>query len=79
MNKQRKQRFEEVVGSLEEAKDILGDIQQEEQEAFDNLPEGLQISECGEKMQEYIDLMDDCNDKIDDVIDFVHDELQGHE
>lgn len=79
MNKQRKQRFEEVVGSLEEAKDILGDIQQEEQEAFDNLPEGLQVSERGEKMQEYIDLMDDCNDKIDDVIDFVHDELRGHE
>lgn len=79
MNKQRKQRFEEVAASLEEAKDILGDIQQEEQEAFDNLPEGLQISERGEKMQEYIDLMDDCNDKIDDVIDFVHVELRWHE
>lgn len=79
MNKQRKQRFEDVVGSLEEAKDILSDIRGEEQDAFDAMPEGLQVSERGDKMQYYIDLMDDCDDKIDDIITFVNEELLRHE
>ena len=73
--KERKGRFSEVVCALEEAKDILEDIQMEEQDAYDALPESLQWSSRGDKMQEYIDLMDDCMGKIDGVIDFVESEL----
>lgn len=43
------------------------------------MPEGLQVSERGDKMQDYIDLMDDCDDKIDDIITFVNEELLRHE
>lgn len=68
MNKERKQRFQNVISSLEEAKDELTDIQAEEIDALDALPEGLQISSRGDKMQEWIDFIDDTVASIDDVI-----------
>lgn len=68
MNKERKQRFQNVVSSLEEAKDELTDIQAEEIDALDALPEGLQMSSRGDKMQEWIDFIDDTVASIDDVI-----------
>ena len=68
MNKERKQRFQNVVSYLEEAKDELTDIQAEEIDALDALPEGLQMSSRGDKMQEWIDFIDDTVASIDDVI-----------
>lgn len=68
MNKERKQRFQNVISSLEEAKDELTDIQAEEIDALDALPEGLQMSSRGDKMQEWIDFIDDTVASIDEVI-----------
>ena len=68
MNKERKQRFQNVISSLEEAKDELTDIQAEEIDALDALPEGLQMSSRGDKMQEWIDFIDDTISSIDAVI-----------
>ena len=48
MNKQRRKRIQEALEIIEEAKAILEEVQEEEQEAFDNMPEGLQSSERGE-------------------------------
>ena len=68
MNKERKQRFQNVISSLEEAKDELTDIQAEEIDALDALPEGLQMSSRGDKIQEWIDFIDDTVALIDDII-----------
>ena len=71
MNKERKGRFNDVISSLEEAKGELEDILNEEQDSYDSLPDGLQMSSRGEKMQDYICLMEDCISKIDEVVGFV--------
>lgn len=76
MNKERKQRFQNVVSSLEEAKDELTDIQAEEIDALDALPEGLQMSSRGDKMQEWIDFIDDTVASIDDVINNIEAETK---
>ena len=68
MNKERKGRFNDVISSLEEAKGELEDILNEEQDSYDSLPDGLQMSSRGEKMQDYICLMEDCISKIDEVV-----------
>ena len=68
MNKKRKQRFDDVTSSLEEAKDTLMDIQAEEIDALDALPEGLQMSSRGDKMQDWIDFIDDVVDNINKII-----------
>lgn len=48
-------KFEEIKS---EAIDQLSEIRDEEQEAFDNLPEALQDSERGENMQDCIDALE---------------------
>lgn len=49
MNKQRRKELEEAVRLLEEAYSTIESILEQEQEAFDNMPEGLQESERGEQ------------------------------
>lgn len=50
------ERFEEIKA---EAIDQLSEIRDEEQEAYDNLPEALQDSERGENMQNCIDALEE--------------------
>lgn len=49
-------KFEEIKS---EAIDQLSEIRDEEQEAYDNLPESLQESERGENMQNCIDALEE--------------------
>lgn len=71
MNKERRDRLSDVIASLEEAKDLLEDVKNDEQDAFDNMPVGLQFSERGSKMEDYIELMEDAGDQIDNVCEFI--------
>lgn len=48
MNAERRKRLSAALEQLEAAKSEIEEIQQEEQEAYDNMPEGLQESERGE-------------------------------
>lgn len=71
MNKERRDRLSDVIASLEEVKDLLEDVKNDEQDAFDNMPVGLQCSERGSKMEDYIELMEDAGDQIDNVCEFI--------
>lgn len=71
MNKERRDRLSDVIASLEESKDLLTDVQTDEQEAFDNMPEGLQYSARGFKMQDFIDLMEEAGELIDKACEFI--------
>lgn len=71
MNKERRDGLSDVIASLEEAKDLLEDVKNDEQDAFDNMPVGLQCSERGSKMEDYIELMEDAVDQIDNVCVFI--------
>ena len=44
-------------------------MQEDEQDKFDNMPEGLQESERGEAMQEAIDAIETACGSLDDAID----------
>ena len=67
MNKDRRKRIEEVMLNLSESRVELESILEEEQEAFDNLPEGIQESERGEVMNEAIDNLQSATDCFDDI------------
>lgn len=72
MNKIRRKEIARAIELMEQAREILEAVMDEEQEAFDNLPESLQYSERGEAMEEYIDTL---QEKIGDL-DIAGDELQ---
>ena len=66
MNKIRRKRIQEAISKLEEAKQILEEVQVEEQDAFDNLPGSLQDSGKGEQMCDNISFLDDVVSDLDD-------------
>lgn len=68
MNKARRKRLAELVELLEDIKAELGYVRDDEQEAFDNPPESIQMSERGEAMETAISTMDDQVDAIDTII-----------
>ena len=71
MNKTRRKEIEKAIGALEEIKENIEGLQEEEQEAFDNMPEGLQDSERGEAVQENADQLDEAATYIGDAIDLL--------
>lgn len=58
MNANRRKRLEKVIGRLTELMDEIDAVREDEQEAFDNMPEGLKYSERGEQMSDNIDTLD---------------------
>ena len=65
MNRQRRTEIRKAINLILEAKDILENVLADEQEAFDNLPEGFQCSERGETMEENISLLEDFIEYLD--------------
>ena len=51
------ERMDELTAIIEEVKEELQGVMDEEEEALGNLPESLQEGERGQQMQEYIDTM----------------------
>lgn len=69
MNKTRRQKVDEALGKLQEALDILYYVQEEEQTAFDNMPEHLQESRKGLEMEDGIVYLSDAVDEINDTME----------
>lgn len=66
MNNDRRDRIRKLISQLEGINSELQDILSEEQDAFDNMPEGLQQGERGEKAQEAISSLESAS--LEDVI-----------
>ena len=67
MNKERRQELGDVIDYLDDAIIRLEEIRDDEQDSFDNLPEGLQGSRTGDGMLEAIDMLDGFCDDIEKV------------
>ena len=74
MNKQRRNAIKKIISKLEEIKLSILDqyeevvnIKNEEEDAFDCMPESLQDGDRGCAMQEAIDMLDDISGNIEDI------------
>lgn len=65
MNKLRRKEIAKAIELLERAREILEQVKDEEQDAFDNLPEGIQCSERGETMEDCIYTLEEFIDSLD--------------
>lgn len=75
MNAARRKEIGKAVQLLEDAKNILEYVCDEEEEAFDNMPESLQESERGEAMAEAIEILsynyEELQDHIDNLMELI--------
>lgn len=76
MNKDRCKRIQGIIDQLTDLGTEIEEIQDEEQEAYDNLPESLQEGEKGEIMSDAIDSLDHVFCSIGDVISYLDDAIQ---
>ncbi len=76
MNAQRGKWINSVWDKLDELKSEIESIMEEEQEAYDNLPESIQDGERGEKMQEAIDNLSNSMDSIDEAISYLESSVE---
>jgi len=72
MNKQRRKEIDQVINSLmsidlENIKDAIQMIVDDEQQSLDELPENLQESERAGTMQEAIDSLEQANYEVDNI------------
>lgn len=58
MNKLRRKQIQEALSLIEKAYVLLTNAKDEEEMAFENLPESLQESERGTAMQDNVDYLD---------------------
>lgn len=68
MNKARRTRLSDTLAKISEALFDLEAIRDEEQDAFDNMPESIQQGEKGEKMGEGLDSLSDSLDRMNEAL-----------
>lgn len=76
MNKQRRKAIDAVYAKLEELRDDLEGIKDEEEEALANLPEPLHGSEKGEAMYTAIDNLESAIDGIEEALEYLEEAAQ---
>ena len=70
MNKNRRKQIQEAIMKIEH---LVQNILDEEQEAFDNMPEGLQLSENGMASEAAQENLDAAIDALEDAISYLED------
>lgn len=71
MNMQRRKRIEKVGRMLEELLEEIRALQEEEQEAYDNLPESFQSSERGEAIWEAADNLESAVSSLEEANEYL--------
>lgn len=72
MNKDRRKELEKALSLIEDAKGIVECVKDEEQDRFDNLTEGLQAAERGQKMEENCQTLEDAIGQLEEAIDNIN-------
>lgn len=76
MNKTRRKSIQHIADQLTTLKEDIDILREEEQEAYDNLPESLQESERGEAMSSAIYNLEDAMEDIDLAIEALEESMQ---
>lgn len=69
MNNDRRKKLKQAVKMINEARDVVDGVMDEEQMAFDNLPEGLQEAEKGSEMEDNVSELESITEAIDEVVE----------
>lgn len=76
MNKVRRKSIEKLLESVAVLHDQIDRVLTEEQESFDNLPEGIQYSERGDAMQEAIDALESALSSCEEIDEYLTDAME---
>lgn len=67
MNRTRRKRLGEALYKCSEILEILQEVKQEEEDAYENLPESFRDGDRGEEMQNYIEMIEEAVEYIEEA------------
>ena len=67
MNKKRRRSLEEARVMLSRAQEIIEDVRQDEEMAFENLSESLQQTARGQAMESNVDLLSEIGEELEEI------------
>ena len=67
MNNERRKEITAILEQMSELRGKVEDLQNQEQEAFDNMPEGLQQSDRGQACETAASRLDDAMTAFDEI------------
>lgn len=67
MNRRRRKKLEEAYELVGKAKEIVSQVQEEEQESYDNLPDNFRNGERGEEMEGCLEMLQESYNYLDDA------------
>lgn len=67
MNKERRKRLGEAFDKCAEIVEILESVKEEEEEAYENLPDNFRDGDKGDEMQNYIEMIEEVTGYIEDA------------
>lgn len=76
MNAAQRKLLEKWSAALEDAHNALDELQQEEQDKYDNLSEGLQASERGQAMEAAANALAEAVSSIEDAMGSIEEAMQ---
>lgn len=68
MNNTRRKQLKEITAEIEEAIERIRFLQEEEEQAFENLPDGIKESERGQQMEDAAYTLESAADDIENAI-----------
>ena len=71
MNNKRRKEISKIVSTLEDVRDRLSEVVDEEQIAFDNMPESIQGSDRGCESEEAIGYLSDALDSVESALEYL--------
>jgi len=73
MNKARRKWLSDIYEAIENAKNEIENIREEEQESYDNIPENLNMTDRASTMEENIDNLDYIVSSLEDALEYFDD------
>lgn len=71
MNKYRRNQLQKIYDAISAIQADLEEVRDDEQEAFDNMPEGIQCSERGEMSENAISELDDALYALEELLEHI--------
>jgi hypothetical protein len=76
MNKQQRKVLASIISQLDTLKYSIEEIQLEEQEKYDNIPENLQGCERGERLESNSDNLQSAVSSIEEAVDYIQETIE---
>ncbi len=77
MNAKDRKQIQLIIDKIGELKQEIESLKESEQEKYDNLSEGLQATERGQKLEEGVDQLESCCSSLEEAEEYLQEAINA--